>query len=122
MSRKKLIAALVCAAFLTVGCAGTLVKDAYNADSALVAAYKVAAPLRADLCNPMAPQLSPEICADSLQVLEVHYQLIITFTGLLEEYARTKDEGVLRQIEALMPLVVQAYADLSALIASFGER
>lgn len=116
------MAVVLAAALMAYGCAGSLLKDAYNADAALVGAYKVAAPLRADLCNPASPQLSPQICADSLQVLEVHYQLIQTFTSLLAEYAQNKDEGTLRQIEALMPKIVQAYAEVSALIESFKVR
>jgi hypothetical protein len=112
MRRIALIALLLTACF----CASTTPGKLYQADAALAAAYKVAAPLRADLCRPPSPHLSSETCATGLKVLQVDYALLQKYTSLLASYQDTKDQSTYSQALALYPNIQKAIVEISALI------
>lgn len=113
---RKFIAPLVLAIFVS-SCAHSVPKDAINAEAALAASYRVAAPLRADMCRDGI--LSAKVCADSLRVLKVDYQLLQEYGKVLKTYLQTKDESLLAQLKALLPQVVEAVTRINSLIGGF---
>lgn len=114
--RKTLYRALVPILLLSLACAGSPLKNAYNASAASIAAYKTAAPLRAELCRPPTPVLSQTICDSTLKVLEVQFETNKTFNELVAKYAETKDQAVLDQIEVLLPVVLAGVKQIKAVI------
>jgi hypothetical protein len=117
----KKFAALLALA-LSLACAGSVLKDGYNANTALVAAYKVAAPLRADMCRPPAPVLSATVCTSTLKILEVQYATATSFNELLAAYAENRDEAALRQIQLLLPVVQKGVAQVEAVISELKKE
>ena len=110
---KKLLAIALLA---SVGCAHSFVKDAYNLEASLAAFYKVAAPMRAELCKSQPAVVPQASCDASLKALKADYVLLQSYSDLLEKYANTKDAGLARQIEALTPSVRNAVLEIQKLI------
>lgn len=101
-------------------CSSSQLKRAYNADASLVAAYKVAAPLRSSVCG-IPPQIKQSLCDSSLKMLKADYLLIRQYSDLLTRLIDSSDKGLEAQILALVPMVESTTTEILSLITELKQ-
>lgn len=112
---------LALAFLVSVGCATSPIKSAFNTQVALTGVYRVAAPLRADLCRPPSPELDAKTCESSLEALNVHWRLINTYNQILLACIATEEDELCGLVGDQRVQAIKAIAELNALIKSLRD-